>query len=242
LRFLAAWGGTSPEALFFVADVDQCIFQVPFSWKSLGVHIRGRSQTLRIHYRTSHQIHSRADQLLDPELADVDGIMEDWRGAQSVFNGPDPLVFTHASEPAEQQAIATCIRERIADGVDPLKMAIFVRSTAQLPRAEAAAKQAKLKVTVLDHRMTTSPRPASIGTMHLAKGLEFRAIVIMAWDDEILPFQDRIDEIGDDADQEEVYHTERHLLYVACTRARDFLMVLGVEPAPEFLGDLTQRA
>ncbi len=32
--------------------------------------------------------------------------------------------------------------------------------------------------------------------------------------------------------------TERHLLYVACTRARDFLLVTATEPASEFLDDL----
>ncbi len=42
----------------------------------------------------------------------------------------------------------------------------------------------------------------------------------------------------DDADLQEVYDTERHLLYVACTRARDHLLVTGVEPASEFLDDL----
>ena len=34
------------------------------------------------------------------------------------------------------------------------------------------------------------------------------------------------------------YTSERHLLYVACTRARDHLLVTGVEPASEFLDDL----
>ena len=37
---------------------------------------------------------------------------------------------------------------------------------------------------------------------------------------------------------EEVYNTERHLLYVACTRARYYLVVTSVEPASEFLDDL----
>jgi hypothetical protein len=40
--------------LFFAGDLGQRIFQQPFSWKSLGVDIRGRSRTLRINYRTSH--------------------------------------------------------------------------------------------------------------------------------------------------------------------------------------------
>lgn len=44
--------------------------------------------------------------------------------------------------------------------------------------------------------------------------------------------------LTDDSDLEDVYNTERHLLYVACTRARDHLMVSGVDPCSEFLDDL----
>jgi len=47
--------------------------------------------------------------------------------------------------------------------------------------------------------------------------------------------------VGDDADREEVYGTERQLLYVACTRARDRLLVTGVDPGSEFLDDLRGR-
>jgi superfamily I DNA/RNA helicase len=78
--------------------------------------------------------------------------------------------------------------------------------------------------------------------MHLAKGLEFPAVVVVACDDEVLPLQERIDAIADDADLEEIYNTERHLLYVACTRARDHLLVTGVEPASEFLADFSASA
>ena len=56
LRFFAVLGGAHPNALFFAGDLGQRIFQQPFSWKSLGVDVRGRSRTLRVNYRTSHQI------------------------------------------------------------------------------------------------------------------------------------------------------------------------------------------
>jgi hypothetical protein len=42
----------------------------------------------------------------------------------------------------------------------------------------------------------------------------------MACDDEIVPLQSRIESVTDDSDLEEVYNTERFLLYIACTRAR----------------------
>ena len=78
----------------------------------------------------------------------------------------------------------------------------------------------------------------AVGTMHLAKGLEFRAVAVAACDDEVIPLQARIERVGDDADLEEVYASERHLVYVACTRARDRLLVTGVRPGSEFLDDL----
>ena len=89
--------------------------------------------------------------------------------------------------------------------------------------------------------METTTGKMSISTMHLAKGLEFRAVAVMACDDEIIPLQERMESVADDADLEEVYDTERHLLYVACTRARDHLLVTSVDPASEFLDDLTRE-
>lgn len=53
----------------------------------------------------------------------------------------------------------------------------------------------------------------------------------------IVPLQERIETVGDDADLQEVYDTERHLLYLACTRARDHLVITSVAPASEFLDD-----
>lgn len=72
----------------------------------------------------------------------------------------------------------------------------------------------------------------------LDKGLEFRAVAVTACDDEVLPLQGRIESVADDSDLEEVYNSERHLLYVACTRARDRLLVTGAAPASEFPDDL----
>ena len=91
---------------------------------------------------------------------------------------------------------------------------------------------------MLDEQAETVSGHVSISTMHLAKGLEFRAVAVMACDDEVIPLQERIERVTDDTDLDEVYNTERHLLYVACTRARDHLLVTSVDPASEFLDDL----
>jgi hypothetical protein len=238
LRLLAALGGNRPNALFFAGDLGQRIEQQPFSWKSVGVDVRGRSRTLRVNYRTSHQIRTQADRLLGPEVADVDGISEVRSDTISVFNGPPPAIRTFKSEEEEAKAVGAWLAEQSTAGVAPHEFGIFVRSEAQLDRAMAAVREAGLSYKVLDDQVATASGHVSIATMHLAKGLEFRAVAVLACDDEVVPFQERIESIGDDADLKEVYDTERHLLYVACTRARDHLLVTGVEPASEFLDDL----
>ena len=238
LRFLAALGNGRPNALFFAGDLGQRIFQQPFSWKALGVDIRGRSRTLRVNYRTSHQIRTKADRLLGPTVTDVDGNTEDRSDTVSVFNGPPPVIRSFGSEDEEINAVGRWMAERAGEGVLPHEFGVFVRSDAQRTRAQDAVTAAGMAFKVLDEHVATTHGHVSISTMHLAKGLEFRAVVGMACDDEVLPLQARIETVGDDADLQEVYDTERHLLYVACTRARDHLLVTAVEPGSEFLDDM----
>ena len=238
LRFLAALGGDRPGCLFFAGDLGQRIFQTPFSWRSLGVDVRGRSQTLRINYRTSHQIRRQADRLLPSELADVDGVPERRGGTISVFNGPEPLIRMPDSPDAERAAIAEWLAARRKEGYEPHEIGVFVRSEDEMERAFKAVHAAGMSAVALDERSDAAPGSIAVGTMHLAKGLEFRAVAVVACDGEILPLQSRIESIADEADLADTYETERRLLYVACTRARDHLLVTGVQPVSEFLDDL----
>jgi superfamily I DNA/RNA helicase len=204
------------------------------------VDIRGRSRTLRVNYRTSHQIRTQADRLLGPNVTDVDGNSEDRSDTVSVFNGPLPTIHSLKTESEETKTVGKWIAEQAKAGVMPHEIGVFVRSEAELDRATAAAKEAGLPIKILDEHVETASGHVSICTMHLSKGLEFRAVAVMACDDEIIPLQERIETIGDDADLQEVYDTERHLLYVACTRARDHLLVTGVAPVSEFLDDFVK--
>ena len=238
LRFLAAVAGGRANGLFFAGDLGQRIFQQPFSWKELGVDVRGRSQTLRINYRTSHQIRTQADRLLDPAITDVDGNLEERKGTVSVFNGPHPSIQVAEDEEAESSAVSDWLTARISEGLQPGEISVFVRSIDQIKRAVAAVTQSRIPYSILDEDMDAEEGCLTVGTMHLAKGLEFRAVVVMACDSEVIPLQSRVESIADEADLEGVYNTERNLLYVACTRARDHLLVTGVEPASEFLDDL----
>lgn len=115
-----------------------------------------------------------------------------------------------------------------------------MRSDAELKRARAVVKAAGVRAVELGDKVETEHNAVAISKMHFAKGLEFRSVVVMACDDDVIPQSDRIESVADDADLAEVYNTELHLLYVACTRARDHLFASGIAPVSEFVDDFVQ--
>ncbi len=120
---------TDADGLFFAGDLGQRIFQTPFSWRALGVDVRGRSHTLRINYRTSHHIRRKADRLMPPELADVDGHAQVRSGTVSAFNGPEPDVRVFDSPEDEDGAPG-----RVAIGTMQLAKRLEFRVVAAWPR------------------------------------------------------------------------------------------------------------
>jgi hypothetical protein len=241
LRMMVALSPGGANATFFAGDLGQRIFAPPVSWNALGIDVRGRSTTLKVNYRTSHQIRQTADRLLPKSVRDADGLEDARAGSVSTFNGPVPTVLRYSDADSEASAIARVIGALQADGFSPEDIGLFVRSDAEIPRARQAAAQAGVAVLQLSERDEDRAQRLSVGTMHLAKGLEFKAVIVMACDADVLPLAARIESVGDEAELDDVYQTERHLLYVACTRARDRLTISGVAPGSEFMDDLASR-
>lgn len=239
LRFLAAIVAPTSNALFFAGDLGQRIFQQPFSWKGLGIDVRGRAATLKVNYRTSHQIREVADRLLPPMVRDVDNREEERRGTISIFDGPAPEIAVFADAAAERAYVAAFLRTAVQAGIAPAEIGIFVRSRHQLTRAHAAAEAAGLAWADFTDRSAGTAGKVGIGIMHLAKGLEFKAVAVIACDADVLPLKERLDAVVDEADLDEVFETERQLLYVACTRARDRLLVTAGHQPSDYLKDLS---
>lgn len=238
LRFLANLVGDRTNGLFFTGDLGQRIFQQPFSWLSVGVDIRGRSRTLKVNYRTSQQIRERADRLLDPRTEDVDGEHQDRKGTLSVFSGPEPVIRLYPDEAAENAAVAAWLRSHLDAGFRPEEIGVFVRAEEQLARAKQAVGAAGLKSDTSEGAFQPAPGHVAVISMHGAKGLEFRAVAVMACDEDVLPLASRERAAADMVELAEVNETERHLLYVAITRAREELFISGVTPGSVFLQDL----
>lgn len=235
LVFLAAVAGNRPNGLFFAGDIGQRIFRTPFPWKSAGVDIQGRSRSLKVCYRTSQQIRSVSDLLLPPKLVEGDGTEDRRTGVVSLFEGPPPELHEFPDANAEIHAAGEWLAQRRSEGAQAEEIALLVRSDAEIDRAEMAASQAGLAVSRIG---STNPNAVRLGTMHEAKGGEFRVVAILACDQDVIPSAERLLDARDEGMIEEIMATERHLLYVAATRARERLWISGAGTVSEFLEDL----
>jgi superfamily I DNA/RNA helicase len=191
LRFLAALGRHRADALFFTGDIGQRTFQPAFSWKALGVDIRGRSRTLTVNYRTSHQIRALVDRLLNPEISNADGNIEQRSGTVSFFGGAEPIIRREKTPEAEIFAVAEWLKAQVIAGIRPKEIGVFVRSGKEIERATQALAAANIPCEILDERILLQDDVAFVGLMRLVKGLEFRAVAVMACDEEILPSSER---------------------------------------------------
>ena len=187
--------------------------------------MRGRSQTLRVCYRTSQQIRRAADRLLPAVLRDSDGSEDERRGIVSVFDGPPPEIRSVETAEAEAEAVHDAVAGWMAEGILPHEIGLFVRTPELVARSRAAVQGLPGAECI-----ATSP-------MSLAKGLEFRAVAVMACNEGVLPLDERVADAADEAELDDIYETERKLLYVACTRAREHLLLTGVIPTSEYLID-----
>lgn len=223
LRLVRALCNPGDNDLFFCGDEGQRIYRPPVSWLSLGIDVRGRSSRLTLNYRTTEQIRRRADALLPTEVADADGEREN-RHTRSVLSGPAPELTGFDTAAAEREALATWLRERQTEGTPLHEIAIFARTQKLLEeRAVPALKGARLPFQSIKSESVPEPERLVLGTFHAAKGLEFRAVALVGCDKAQVPLRTVVSKIRDAGERAEVIEHERHLLYVACTRARERL-------------------
>lgn len=225
LRLIRALCESGPNDLFFCGDEGQRIYQLRVSWASLGIDVRGRSTRLTLNYRTTAQIRRLADQLLPGEVTDGDGNRER-HDTVSLFSGPTPELAGFGSPAEEQAALQRWLVARRDDGLALHEIAVFARTSKLLDeRVVQAVRGAGLAVQHLRQDGVPAHDRVVLATLHGAKGLEFRAVAIAGCDRGQLPLSAVARRLNDEADREDFAEHERHLLYVACTRARERLLV-----------------
>ena len=225
LRFLRALCAAQPGNLMVCGDAGQRIYPGGFSLSALGIEVRGRSAVLRINYRTTEQIRRVADRLLGLLADDMDGGEESRTGTRSLLRGPDPTLRGHASRDEELDAAVAQVRTWLGDGLQPEAIGVFARTGARVKAMAEALARADIPARRLSDKDDAVGSGVNLGTMHRAKGLEFKAVLVLDCADGVLPSPGALRSAADPQDREAAEARERRLLYVAMTRARDELVV-----------------
>ncbi|WP_455360478.1 UvrD-helicase domain-containing protein [Streptomyces sp. SYSU K21746] len=229
-RLLRAAVPARPDDLFIAGDPHQRIYDSKVSLKALGIKVAGRSTKMRKNYRSTHEILSWSTALLVgrpvAQLED-DGRDETLLGYRSALHGNGPTVHAAASEEAEADALVSQVRAWIDGGVAPGEIGVSTRFNKTCARAVERLKGAGIPAAPLRadaaSEQTTVVR---VGTMHSFKGLEFRCVAVVGVNDGALPYSRAVTPVDVDRLQHETdLMSERCLLFVACTRARDSLYV-----------------
>jgi hypothetical protein len=243
IRLLGALAAKAPGNLMVVGDAGQRIYPGGFTLKALGINVTGRSHILRINYRTTEQIRRMADRLLPEAADDLDGGSEGRRGTRSLLRGPAPTLkgFRRAGD---QKAF---LRDRIKDlvrlGLQPAEIAIFTRSSSHWPPLQKVLGEAGIAVRLLSNDEDAGDKAGvNLGTMHRAKGLEFKVVFLADCSEGALPLPVALEEAADAMDRRLALERERQLLYVGMTRARDEVFVTWVGTPSPFLSKLTEAS
>ncbi|WP_406359363.1 AAA family ATPase [Streptomyces sp. NBC_00715] len=223
-RFLRALVPEGHDDLFVAGDDHQRIYGNKQSLRSLGISVAGRSHRLRINYRTTHEILDWSSSLLTGDPVDATDDDSSLAGYRSTLHGRRPTLASHASRVEEIAAAVARITEWTASGVALEDIAVAVRFI-QLGRDVATAlERAGLPAHVLGDAV--SGPGVRIATMHRMKGLEFRCVAVLGVSEGIVPMRAAITAVDVDPQQHrEDIATELSLLFVACTRAREDVLV-----------------
>ncbi len=234
-RFLRALVTPGPNDMFICEDAHQRIYGERVVLSRFGIETRGRSRRLTLNYRSSRQnLRFALGVLADVDIVDSDGELETVSGYRAAFDGPAPTLRGFPSSLAEERDLAAVVQAWLDGGVAPGTVGILVRRQVDRERARSALQAMSIPVEVLSSSSQSGRAAVVVATMHRAKGMEFSRVVVFGADADALPLRYLV-ESATPTDQPAVMDKERLLLYVACSRARDELVVTWTGTASPFL-------
>ena len=237
LKLLRAIAPAGQDTLFLVGDGHQRIYGRQTMLGRCGIEVRGGSRRLKLNYRTTEQIRNRAVAVLKGcDVADLDGKADTLKGYRSLRKGPAPLLRLFDREADEGAAVIAQLKEWIAQGVPPHAICVSARTNDQLTkRYQPLLEGAGLQIALVeaDSEIGLGQHCVQLATMHRMKGLEFSRVLLAGVQDGQVPLT--LQELPDEASRQDHELQERCLLYVALTRARDEVVVMGFGSPSPFL-------
>jgi len=241
-RLLRAAVAEAPDDIFIAGDAHQRIYDNRVSLREVGIKIAGRSSRLNINYRTTAEILGWSLGLLRGEpIDDMEGGLDSIAGCKSFVHGQAPKLEGRGSAEAEAKLIAASVKEWIDEGIALSEIGIAARARWLSKKIEQTLRSAGVSTVDLA-RASEDDDAVQVGTMHRMKGLEFRCMCVAGVSAKLLPAANAVTAIEDDKQtHQQDLERERCLLFVACTRAREELLVTWHgEPSP-FLTALTSN-
>jgi len=224
-RFLRALVALGPNDLFICEDAYQRIYGDRLVLSRYGIQTRGRSRRLTLNYRSSREnLQFTLGVISGAEVLDSDGDPETVAGYRAAFDGPTPTTKGFTSPADEATFMAATVQDWVAGEVAASSIGVLVRRHADQERARQALQSAGISVEVLGPNPQSRPSAVVVTTMHRAKGMEFSRVVVFGVEAGVVPLKYVVDQVPE-ADQPIVLGRERSLLYVACSRARDELVI-----------------
>ena len=238
-RLIRALVPEGPNDIFIVGDGHQRIYgRSRVVLGQCGIRIVGRSHKLRLNYRTTEETRSWAVRLLDGrEIDDLDGGLDDQKGFKSLTHGPAPQVIVFDSAQRQAAFIVRWLGDLAGGGESLRSTCIVARTRAERDSVKQAIEEVGLPGVILEQDLPDDADDGAVrlATMHRVKGLEFDRVIMASVNEGLVPLPKAIRGHADDGAREWAETEERALVYVAATRARKELLVLGHGVASTFV-------
>lgn len=219
--------------IIFIADVAQSIYLQSWlskhSFKSIGFDMSGKSNVLSKNYRTTKEIALAAYSLInnDKDLKNSSDYVE----PESIERSGAKPQYRHFEEQVKEFAYITeeikrcAIRYRLSEIVVVAKNKGYLEDLKDYflnhgIDAELAKELEKSKTS------TFCVDKVKLFTLHSIKGLEASVVFIAGANDGILPYST------------DILDTERKLLYVGMTRAKELLYLTSSKKESVFIGEI----
>jgi len=243
LRLARKLAKDEENGMTLVGDGGQRIYPGGYSLKEMGIDVRGRSYRLDLNYRSTLQILRAAGRVSQEGRDDLDEGLESGWSTRSLLRGPEPRFEGAKSEEDLKLLVAAEVERLLKSGLEAREIAVVARINKLLDTLQESLAHLGIPAVVITRDdQELPPESVRVLTMHRAKGLEFKAVVVAYASDLFLPFYKNLERAHEKGDLEEALRLERQLLYVAMTRARDELAVFWHDKPSRFLAPVLAKA
>lgn len=236
LKFLRALVAEGRNDLFLTGDPVQRIYTGrKINFGAAGINVRGvRSKKLKINYRTTEPIKRVALSVVKGvDFDDMDGGKENLKGYVSLIHeGEAPQYRIVVDANAEVQQVIDWMKECLDSDIKLSEICIAAPSMNLLKDMQSRLHHDGTDYRVLkgSKRQGSTNGGVDLCTLHSLKGLEYRVIILMGINERNIPSRVKegypfsgMDKVA----QKEFLSAKRSLLYVAITRARQLVYMVG---------------